>query len=47
MKILNRAVVLLALLSLSASNSFSQNKDIKTNSDITYKTAKQGNRCTE
>jgi hypothetical protein len=40
MKTLNRVVVLLALLSLSASNSFSQNKETKTDSSIIYKTGK-------
>jgi len=40
MKTLNLVVVLLALLSLSASNSFSQNKDTKTDSSIIYKTGK-------
>ena len=40
MKTLNRVFVLLALLSLSAANSFSQNKDTKTDSSILYKTGK-------
>jgi hypothetical protein len=40
MKTLNRVVVALALLSLSATNSFSQNKDTKTDSSILYKTGK-------
>jgi hypothetical protein len=40
MKTLNRVVLLLALLSLSATNSFSQNKDTKTDSSILYKTGK-------
>jgi hypothetical protein len=40
MKTLNRVVVLVALLSLSATNSFSQNKDTKTDTSILYKTGK-------
>jgi hypothetical protein len=40
MKTLNRVVVALALLSMSATNSFSQNKDTKTDSSILYKTGK-------
>jgi hypothetical protein len=40
MKTLNRVVVLLALLSLSTANSFSQNKETKTDSSILYKTGK-------
>ena len=40
MKTVNRVVVLLVLLSLSATNSFSQNKDTKTDSSIIYKTGK-------